>query len=101
MQKQNQVFDKNPNFWFFPDRPRICQKVTVVVGNPIQLEPILDELRKRNASLEEQRRVVTDVVQKQLYKLRVISEVLHARHISGGWFSGPIPSFTLSWMNRS
>jgi hypothetical protein len=33
--------------------------------------------------------------QTSLYKLRVVSEILHARHTSGGWFSRPLPNFTL------
>lgn len=71
------------------------KKVTVVVGNPIQLEPVLQDLRKGNATFEEQYRVVTDTVQASLYKLRVISEILHARHLSGGWFSSPLPDFKI------
>jgi hypothetical protein len=73
----------------------MMKKVTVVVGNPIKLDSILEDLQQRDASDEERRRVVTDVVQASLYKLRVVSEVLHARHLSSGWFSRPLPDFTL------
>jgi hypothetical protein len=41
--------------------------VTIVVGNPIKLEPVLEDLRRRDASAEEQRRVVTDVIQVSLF----------------------------------
>jgi hypothetical protein len=39
------------------------QKVTVVVGKPIQLDLVLEDLRSRGASAEEQRKVITDLVQ--------------------------------------
>ena len=77
----------------YQTRPRMLKKVTVVVGNPINLDSVLEDLR--DASDEERRRVVTDVVQTSLYKLRFVSEILHARHLSGGWFSRPLPDFTL------
>jgi len=73
----------------------MLKKVTVVVGNPIPLEPVLEDLRRRDASVEEQRKVVTDTVQASLYKLRVLSEILHARNLSGGCFSRPSPDFKL------
>ncbi len=39
------------------------QKVTVVVGNPIKLDLVLEDLRSRGATAEEQRKVITDLVQ--------------------------------------
>ena len=87
------IFLKVKTYFF---RPRICQKVTVVVGNPIKMEPILEELRQRGATAEEQRKAITDLIQVHLYKLRVISEVLHARHVSGGWFQRKVADFKLT-----
>ena len=58
VRKKEQKSDESFRF-----RPRMFQKVTVVVGNPIKLDLVLEDLRSRGASAEEQRKVITDLVQ--------------------------------------
>lgn len=66
-----------------PYIPRFGQKVTIVIGEPIQLEQTLQELRDSNANDVETRLALTNLVQKTLFKLRVTAEIFHAKHLAG------------------
>eukprot|EP00095_Tigriopus_kingsejongensis_P001080 maker-scaffold1123_size61443-snap-gene-0.27 protein:Tk01080 transcript:maker-scaffold1123_size61443-snap-gene-0.27-mRNA-1 annotation:"hypothetical protein DAPPUDRAFT_306508" len=63
-----------------PYIPRIRQKVTVNVGEPINLEETMRDLKARNADAQERRRVITDVIQEAVRKLKKNTEILHARN---------------------
>ena len=60
-----------------PYIPRPFQRVTFVVGEPIPVEPLLKKLG--NASAEEKRKAVTDLVQEKLYELQIECEIRHAK----------------------
>jgi len=66
-----------------PYIPKVGNRVTVLVGQPIDLKDTLEELRKSNASAEDMRTAVTNLIQKQLYKLRINAEIFHAKHLTG------------------
>ena len=66
-----------------PHIPHFGQKVTVVIGKPISLKEALTELQEKNATKEEARLVLTNVVQKELFKLRITAEIFHAKHLQG------------------
>ena len=67
-----------------PDFPRFRKKVTIIVGRPIKIEETLEELNKSNATALEKRLVITNLIQKQLYSLKITAEIYHARHLAGG-----------------
>ncbi|CAH0764666.1 unnamed protein product [Diatraea saccharalis] len=50
------------------------------VGEPIQLEHLLDRLRKANATEEETRKAITDRIQEELLRLRDRTHALMRRH---------------------
>ena len=63
-----------------PYIPRIGQKVTIVVGEPIDFNPVMRELEKAGANAEQRRKAVTDLVQQKLRALRKETEIMHAKH---------------------
>ncbi len=67
-----------------PYIPKFWQKVTVVIGDPIPVDQELRRLRSRGAGEDETRKVLTDLVQSHLHKLRIEAEIHHARHRAGG-----------------
>ena len=67
-----------------PYFPRFRKKVTIIVGHPIKIEETLEELNKSNATALEKRLVITNLIQKQLYSLKITAEIYHARHLAGG-----------------
>merc|ERR1712080_746014 len=72
------VPNKKPIFWFLRF-PRVGKKVTVLVGKPIIVKHIIEQLRKRNASDMEVRKTLTDLIEKQLKGLRINAEIYHAK----------------------
>ena len=66
-----------------PYIPRFGQKVTIVVGSPINVQEILDELKKTNASALECRLKLTNLIQDKLYALRISAEIYHGKHLAG------------------
>ena len=66
-----------------PHIPRAWKKVTVVIGQPIDLADTLKELKDKKASEEEARLALTNVVQESLFKLRITAEIFHAKHLAG------------------
>ncbi|TRY75417.1 hypothetical protein TCAL_00563 [Tigriopus californicus] len=63
-----------------PYFPRCGKKVTINVGEPVELAPIIKELDSRNADPQEKRQVITEVIQSAVRKLRKETEILHARN---------------------
>ena len=63
-----------------PYIPRIGQKVTIVVGEPIDFNPVMRELEKAGANAEQRRKALTDLVQQKLRALRKETEIMHAKH---------------------
>lgn len=63
-----------------PYIPHIGQKVTICVGEPIEFEETMKELDERNASAEERRKTITDVIQFQMSKLKILTEIHHSKH---------------------
>ena len=66
-----------------PYYPRIMQKVTIVVGPPINVQDTLDELKTTDASALDMRLALTNLIQKQLYKLKITAEIYHMYHLAG------------------
>ena len=66
-----------------PYIPRMGQKVTLVIGKPIDLNDTLEELKTRQASDEEKRLVLTNVVQNALHQLRITAGIYHGKHLAG------------------
>ena len=66
-----------------PYIPRIGNKVTVVIGKPLDLTKTIQDLENRNANSEESRLIITNQVQKELFKLRITAEIFHAKHLAG------------------
>ena len=66
-----------------PYIPKIGQKVTLVIGKPIDMTKTLEELKHNQATDEEKRLVLTNLVQKSLHKLRITAEIYHAKHLAG------------------
>jgi len=60
-----------------PYIPRLGQKVTVLVGEPMELDGIMAVLRRRRASSREMRRIITERIQGELEMLRRRVETLH------------------------
>ena len=70
--------NKKPKFWFFRF-PRVGQKVTVFVGKPIIVKDTIEQLRRKNASDEEMRKTLTDLIERNLKALRTNAEIYHAK----------------------
>ena len=62
-----------------PFYPRFGKKVTVLVGKPIPVMDTLERLREKQASDEEKRKTLTDLIEKHLKGLRINAEIYHAR----------------------
>lgn len=63
-----------------PYIPQIGKKVTINVGEPIQLESTIISLRRNNAEPIHARKVITDKIQDELQALKPLTEKLHS-----GW----------------
>lgn len=61
---------------------RTGKKVTINVGEPIDLKDIVKQLKEENASSERARKVITDKIQSEMYKLKEATEELHRKHNS-------------------
>ena len=61
---------------------RTGKKVTINVGDPIDLKDILSKLKEDKVSDETARKVITDKIQNELYKLKEATEELHKNHDS-------------------
>ena len=48
-----------------------------MIGKPIEIKDTIEELKKTNATREEAKLVLTNVVQKELFKLRINAEIFH------------------------
>ena len=66
-----------------PHIPHFGQKVTFVIGKPIEIKETIEKLKKTNATREEAKLILTNVVQKELFKLRITAEIFHAKHLQG------------------
>ncbi|XP_065339690.1 tafazzin [Cloeon dipterum] len=60
-----------------PYRPRTGQKVTINVGDPIQLSGLLHSLRNSQTDMVSARKAITDEIQDKLLALQPITEKLH------------------------
>lgn len=63
-----------------PYVPRINQRVTICIGEPIELKQVLADLEARKASDEDKRKTVTDLIRSHMLKLRAETEIHHAKH---------------------
>lgn len=63
-----------------PYRPNRGKRVTLVFGEPIQLEGVVEQLKKDNKSDVEQRKTITDIIQEELKLLKIKAESLHFRN---------------------
>lgn len=73
--------NKKPNFWLFRF-PRVGKKVTVLVGKPIIVKDTIEQLRRKNASDEEIRKTLTDLIERNLKDLRINAEIYHAKRVT-------------------
>ncbi|XP_054719679.1 tafazzin-like isoform X2 [Uloborus diversus] len=60
-----------------PYRPKIGQKVTIYIGNPIDFTIIRDKFSSEYKSAVKRRKVITDKIQEQLFQLKPVTERLH------------------------
>ena len=67
-----------PHFWF-SRFPKLGKKVTVLIGKPIPVKETVDYLKNKNASEEEMRKTLTDLIEKHLKSLRINAEIYHAK----------------------
>lgn len=58
---------------------RLRKDLTFNYGKPIDLDNVLIELRTRKATDVEARKIITDIIQNELLKLKEETEVLHKR----------------------
>lgn len=68
-----------PNY--SPYIPRIMKKVTVVIGDPIDLSGLLSKLRLKECDETTARKLITDVIQEELKQLRHKAETLHKKRL--------------------
>lgn len=58
---------------------RTGKDITVNIGDPIDLKDIIRKLRDENASAEVARKVITDKIQNEMFKLKEVTEELHKK----------------------
>ncbi|XP_050541943.1 tafazzin [Daktulosphaira vitifoliae] len=58
---------------------RTGRKVTYNFGEPIELESLVNKLRNSGASDEDARKAITDKIEKELYRLKQDTELLHKK----------------------
>uniref|UniRef100_A0A2P2ICA8 Tafazzin family protein n=1 Tax=Hirondellea gigas TaxID=1518452 RepID=A0A2P2ICA8_9CRUS len=66
----------------YPYRPKIGQKVTILVGEPLDMKPILARIDHQNKDPVEARKIITDCIQVELRKLRSRAEELHRAYLN-------------------
>ena len=60
-----------------PYIPRLNKTVTVVVGEPLDFGDIIKEMKEKNEDPQTARKIITDIIQDELFKLREKAEKLH------------------------
>lgn len=58
---------------------RTGKKITINIGEPIDLNDLVKKLREAKVSDEEARKAITDKIQVELYKLKEATEELHKK----------------------
>jgi len=63
-----------------PYIPRVGKKVFVNIGEPLQIQPVLDDVKEK--SPVEKRKIITDFIQAEMKKLREETLELTKLHVS-------------------
>ncbi|CAF1003495.1 unnamed protein product [Rotaria magnacalcarata] len=66
-----------------PYFPKIGQKVSIYIGEPLTFDDLVEKMRKENRSLQEMRKAITDIIQNEFAKLKSKCEELHRLHLAG------------------
>jgi len=62
-----------------PYIPKIMQRVTVLIGEPMEFTETVEEYRKAKKSAMETRKQITDMIQERFKELKTETRLLHSK----------------------
>jgi len=64
-----------------PYIPTVKKKVTIVFGKPIYFDELIKEMKMSKKTPTEMRKLITDCIQEEFYKLKEVSQKFHDEHL--------------------